>query len=173
MGDGKTWKQKHGFFLESPTSASREFGLFYECSLRNPASSSCPDLLGCFFRMLAQPPLTPGLGTSSAPDFFFLVNFVQLLFEPVLMSISITKSCRYPLLGRNGVWCPSCLIRMSSQLVAWWVLGCGLPQSCGGADPNFSTLCWFNDSNRKSIYRQEQIAFLYGEENNSSPVLHY
>lgn len=31
----------------------------------------------------------------------------------------------------------------------------------------------FNDGNRKSIYRQEQIAFLYGEEDNSSHVLHY
>lgn len=31
----------------------------------------------------------------------------------------------------------------------------------------------FNGTNRKSIYRQEQIAFLCGEEDNSSPVLHY
>lgn len=38
---------------------------------------------------------------------------------------------------------------------------------------HFSTLCWLNGNNRKSIYRQEQIAFLYGEEDNFSHVLHY
>lgn len=126
--------------------------------------------LGCFFRMLAQLPLPCGLGTFSAleffPHWFNPVSFgplVNIHEHPRVLHWGDTQQCH----------CPCHLMRMSAKVLAWWVLGCELSQSCGRADPNFSTLCCFNDSNRKSIYRQEQIAFLYGEEDNSSHVLHY
>lgn len=40
--------------------------------------------------------------------------------------------------GRRPIL-PQC----ASELLGWEVLGCGLPQGHGGADPSSSTLCWF------------------------------
>lgn len=40
--------------------------------------------------------------------------------------------------GRRPI-SPQC----ASELLGWEVVGCGLPQGHGGADPSFSTLCWF------------------------------
>lgn len=67
---------------------------------------------------------------------------------------------------------PSCL----SVLLNCWdekFLAVGCHRATVGQTLVLAHYAGFNDANRKSIYRQEQIAFLCGEEDNSSPALHY